>query len=71
MISEKTNFLEKVIENLPIGIFAKDPNQNLAFTIWNAHMEKIFGVKREEILGKTDFDLFENKEIQFFTLSKW
>lgn len=62
MISEKTNFLEKVIENLPIGIFAKDPNQNLAFTIWNAHMEKIFGVKREEILGKTDFDLFENKE---------
>lgn len=62
IISEKTAFLEKIVENLPIGIFAKDPNHHLAFTMWNAQMEKIFGLSREHILGKTDLDLFHDQD---------
>ena len=47
-----------MIQAMPIGIFAKDAKNEFQFTIWNEGMRHIFGVSGEELLGKTDFDLF-------------
>ncbi len=57
------NFLKSIIENLPVGIFAKDSRNEFRYVIWNNKMEDISGNKAEEIIGKTDFDLYEEKEI--------
>jgi|GEM_PF-2285016 len=54
-------FLGKIINILPVGLFAKDVKDNFRFSIWNARMEEMFGVKAEDMLGKTDYD-YSNKE---------
>lgn len=52
-LSYQTEFLNKVIENLPIGLYARDARNGFAHTIWNAKIEEMFGVGRNEVLGKT------------------
>ncbi|MCK6627241.1 MAG: PAS domain-containing protein [Anaerolineae bacterium] len=54
-------FLGKIINILPVGLFAKNVKDNFRFSIWNARMEEMFGVKAEDMLGKTDYD-YSNKE---------
>ncbi len=57
-VYRQRNFLSKAIENLPVGVFAKDVRDDYRFTIWNARMESIFGVSREQVVGLTDQELF-------------
>lgn len=59
-------FLRSVFENLPVGVFIKDA-KDLSFVEWNPANEKIHGLKREELLGKTDYDFFPKQEADFFT----
>lgn len=59
-LAEEANFRQKeflsnIIENIPIGIFAKDVKNNYCFSIWNSQMEKQCFIKREEIIGNTTF----------------
>jgi PAS domain S-box-containing protein len=58
-------FLHQVVENLPIAIFIKEAD-GLTFTTWNKAGEDLIGFKREEILGKTDYDLFPKEEADLF-----
>ncbi len=58
-------FLDSVIENLPIMVFVKDA-ADLRFVRWNKHAEDLIGVSRHEIVGKTDFDFFPEKEAAAF-----
>ena len=55
-------FLNQLINNLPVGIFAKDVSENLKYTIWNSELEKMFGLKNIDVIGKTDFDIFKINE---------
>lgn len=60
-------FLNQLINNLPVGIFAKDVLDDLKYTIWNNELEKMFGLKTEDVVGKTDFDIFKiNEELDDF-----
>ncbi|MGB8645796.1 MAG: GAF domain-containing protein [Anaerolineae bacterium] len=59
-------FLDSVIESLPITLFAKDA-QSLAFVRWNKAEEELFGVAREDALGKTDYDLSTQEQADVFT----
>ncbi len=55
-------FLNQLINNLPVGIFAKDVSDDLKYTIWNDELEKMFGLKNNDVIGKTDFDIFKINE---------
>ena len=55
-------FLNQLINNLPVGIFAKDVSEDLKYTIWNNELEKMFGLKNSDVIGKTDFDIFKINE---------
>ncbi len=55
-------FLNQLINNLPVGIFAKDVYDNLRYTIWNSELENMFGLKKIDVIGKTDFDIFKINE---------
>ncbi|HTX15578.1 MAG TPA: response regulator [Candidatus Baltobacteraceae bacterium] len=61
-LGERTNFLNSLIENTPIGIVAIDCDD--CVTMCNLAFEKLFGYSGEAILGHRLFDLISAPEIQ-------
>lgn len=56
------DFLNKLIETLPVGIFAKDAKNDMIYVLWNKELENMFGILQQDVLGKTDFDIFNIDE---------
>lgn len=48
---------EQIIENLPTAVFAKE-TESFRFVFWNRFSEKLFGYSKDEVLSKTDYDIF-------------
>lgn len=55
-----------VIEHLPAGVFAKDADGGYRFVVWNAEMERLFANRREDMLGRNDYDFFDSKEADYY-----
>lgn len=64
-LSSINGFLDSVIENIPHMVFIKDA-VDLRLTRLNRAGESILGCAREDILGKTDYDLFSEEQAAFF-----
>ncbi len=62
---EATLFLDAIVENIPDMVFVKDATQ-LAFVRFNRAGEKLLGIHREDLIGKTDHDFFPPDEAAFF-----
>ncbi len=60
------NFLNSVIENLPIMVFVKNTD-DLRFVRWNKAAEDLTGLSRDTVLGKSDHDVFPQSEAAFLT----
>lgn len=58
----KDELLLEIIDQLPIAVFAKDPNDNYKFVIWNKKMASLFSLPQEKVIGTTDFDFFDDLE---------
>ncbi len=58
-------FLDSIVENIPDMIFVKDAAE-LRFARINRAGEVMFGVPREALLGKNDFDFFPASQAAFF-----
>ena len=58
-------FLDSVVENIPIMIFVKDAN-DLRFVRWNKVGAELVGFSNEEMVGKTDYDLFPQEQADYF-----
>jgi two-component system sensor histidine kinase/response regulator len=65
-IRRTRQFLNSVVENLPIVVFIKDA-RDLRFILWNRAGEELLGVQQEELLGKNDYDFFPKEEADLFT----
>lgn len=60
IIRSQKQFLQQIIENLPVGVFAKDVRRTgSVYSIWNAMMELISGIDKTDILGQTSGPLDE------------
>ncbi len=59
-------FLRSVVDNIPYMIFVKDA-QDLKFVRFNKAGEELLGFKRDELIGKNDYDFFPEDEADFFT----
>ncbi len=59
-------FLRSVVDNIPYMIFVKDA-QDLRFVRFNKAGEDLLGYKRDELIGKNDYDFFPEDEADFFT----
>ena len=65
MSNEKNNGLnhlpitlfEQIVESLPTAVFAKE-TESFRFVFWNGFSEKLFGYSKDEVLNKTDYDIF-------------
>ena len=58
-------FLAAIVENMPAMVFVKDALE-LRFISMNRAGEALLGYSREELIGKSDFDLFPEAEADFF-----
>jgi PAS domain S-box-containing protein len=58
-------FLDSILENIPDMVFVKDA-QDLAFVRFNRAGEELLGLKREELIGKTDFAFFAPDQAKAF-----
>ncbi|MDY7012150.1 MAG: PAS domain S-box protein [Cyanobacteriota bacterium] len=58
-------FLSSVLENLPVGVAVKEA-QGLRFIFWNAAAAEVLGYQAEDVMGKTDRDLFEPQQAEAF-----
>ena len=61
-LAERTNFLNSLIENTPIGIVAVDSNQLIQ--ICNPAFERLFRYSRKDIKGKHLADLLSSPEVR-------
>lgn len=59
-------FLDGILENLPAMVFVKS-GKNLRFVRVNRACEKLLGLPREELIGKSDYDFFPPEQADFFT----
>jgi two-component system sensor histidine kinase UhpB len=59
-------FLESIVENIPDMIFVKDASE-LKFVRFNKAGEELLGCRRQELIGRSDYDLFPKDEADFFT----
>lgn len=64
-LQQLTNFLDAVLDELPIMLFVKDA-KHLRFERLNKAAEQLLGFTREELIGKNDYDLFPAEEADFF-----
>ncbi len=62
---EREEFLSSVIENVPNMIFVKDA-QELRFIRLNKAGENLLGYKKDELLGKNDYDFFPKEQAELF-----
>ena len=65
-LAENQSLLQAVIDSIPMMIFVKDPRHDYRFTVWNTKTEELLGVRREDILGKTDYDLLPAEDVEAF-----
>lgn len=64
-IHELNILKNSIIENLPLMLFVKDANDH-HYIEWNKAAEEITGILKEDVIGKTDFDLWPKEEAQSF-----
>lgn len=66
-IRNTKNFLDAIIEHLPIGIFAKDA-KDLKWIVWNKFFEDLTGYSKMDTIGKNDYDFFPPEQADLFQI---
>ncbi len=64
-LRDREEFLSSIIENIPDMIFIKEA-RDLKFVRFNKAGEELLGLRRDELIGKSDFDFFPKEQAQFF-----
>jgi PAS domain S-box-containing protein len=65
-VARVTRFLDSIVENIPAMLFVKEAD-GLRFERINKAEEKVLGYRREDLIGKSDYDLFPREQADFFT----
>jgi PAS domain S-box-containing protein len=65
-LKEAHEFLDSVFEHMPAMVFVKDA-KDLTFVRHNKANQELLGYSEEQVLGKSDYDLFPKEQADFFT----
>ncbi len=65
-MEKQTTFLNTLLNNMPLAIFAKDVKDGYRWLMMNRAAEEMFCLKAETAIGRVDYDFFPKKESDFF-----
>jgi len=65
-LNKRQTYLHTLIETLPDLVWLKDPDG--IYLSCNPRFEQFFGAKKDEIIGKTDYDFIDKKLAEFSRL---
>ena len=57
--------LQVILDSMPVAVLAKDA-KNFQFVMWNEMAESLFGIPKETIVGKTDYDFYPKEQADAF-----
>lgn len=62
---QQYHLFKKLVEFMPIGIFAKNVEDGFRYFVWNKVMENIYNIAADEVINRKDKDIFPDdyKEI--------
>jgi PAS domain S-box-containing protein len=61
-LRQSQQFLDSIVENLPLALFTKDITNNFRYVQLNKNGERLLGFSRAEAIGHTDYDLISETE---------
>jgi len=64
-VSEKSLFLDSIVENIPNMVFVKEA-KDLRFSLFNKAGEDLIGLSRKDLIGESDFDFFPKQQAEHF-----
>ena len=59
-LKELNRLMEAILDNIPVYLFVKDPNNEFRYLYWNQSFVKHSGIPASKVIGKTDFEIFPN-----------
>ncbi len=65
-LRQSTLLLENVVENIPLAVFVKDPQDDFRIRLWNKAAESIFGIAREEMVGRNAHDYWPKEQADLY-----
>lgn len=67
-LKQSRSFFKTIIDNLPVAVFAKNarPETFGTFELWNKRAETMFGLSKDKVIGKSDYDQFPKEQADFF-----
>jgi diguanylate cyclase (GGDEF)-like protein/PAS domain S-box-containing protein len=60
------SFMNVVIENIPVAVFVKDARDDFRFTLWNKAAEDMFKMKKQDVIGKLNHELWQSDQADRF-----
>ncbi|MCS6883230.1 MAG: PAS domain-containing protein [Oscillochloridaceae bacterium] len=64
-LRESQQLLQTLFAHLPVAVLLKAAADG-RFVLWNAASELLFGLRAEEVIGKTDYDFFPREQADAF-----
>lgn len=64
-LRESQQLLQMLFAHLPVAVLLKAAADG-RFVLWNAASEALFGLRAEEVIGKTDYDFFPREQADAF-----
>lgn len=59
--------LEGIVDNIPVALFVKDySGKEGKFIVWNKEATQLWGLEKDQVLGRSDYDLFPKDQADFF-----
>lgn len=65
-IQQNEKLMSMVLDNMPMPLIIKDINDGLRYIFWNKQCEKSGGYSREEIIGKTDVEIYGEERGEYY-----
>ncbi len=65
-VRRSQQFLDSIIENIPMAIFAKDVTRDFRYVLINKNSERIVGFPRKGALGLNDYDLISAEMADYY-----
>ena len=65
-LKELNRLMEAILDNIPVYLFVKDPNDEFRYLYWNQSFVKHSGIPASQVIGKTDLELLKRGELPPF-----